>query len=110
MKLEHFWYGLTNGDGYIFKHSPKVLSILKPKSLEYLQKLPSDLIPKYSWLPTEQLVAISMIIDAKDNDGRKGRSNHTILIPIKQYIAVSHLDVNWSFTVPKTDILEPLEV
>jgi hypothetical protein len=51
-----------------------------------------------------------MIIDAKDNDGRKGRSNHTILIPIKQYIAVSHLDVNWSFTVPKTDILEPLEV
>jgi hypothetical protein len=110
MKFEHFWYGLTDGDGYVFKRSPKVLSILKEKSLEFLQKLPPSNIPKYTWLPTEQTVAISIIETAKDKDGRTGRQNHTLLIPIKQYIALTSIKSNFSFPLSDSNVLEPLEV
>ena len=110
MKLEHFWYGLTDGDGYVFKRSPKVLGMLRDFSLRYLQGLPAKKNPVYSWLPTEQLVAISMVVKAKDNARREGVANHTVLIPIKEYISLTSISSDFSFTVPDVNVLEPLEV
>jgi hypothetical protein len=110
MKLEHFWYGLTDGDGYVFKRSPKVLSMLRDFSLRYLQGLPARNNAVYSWLPTEQVVAISAITKAKDNAKREGVANHTVLIPIKEYISLTSIDSNFNFKVPDSNVLEPLEV
>ena len=110
LKLEHFWYGLTDGDGYVFKRSPKVLGMLRDFSLRYLQGLPAKKNPVYSWLPTEQLVAISMVTKAKDNARREGVANHTVLIPIKEYISLTSISSDFSFTVPDVNVLEPLEV
>jgi hypothetical protein len=110
MKLEHFWYGLTDGDGYVFKRSSKVLSILRDSSLRYLQSLPAKKDAVYSWLPTEQLVAISTVTKAKDNARREGVANHTVLVPIKQYISLTSIASDFNFTVPDVNILEALEV
>jgi hypothetical protein len=110
MKLEHFWYGLTDGDGYVFKRSPKVLGMLRDFSLRYLQGLPAKKNPVYSWLPTEQIVAVSTVSKAKDNARRDGVANHTVLIPIKDYISLTSLGVDLSFVVSDSNVLEPLEV
>ena len=110
MKLEHFWYGLTNGDGYIFKRSDKVVSMLNGKSLDFLKGLQPRDKPRYNWCEKEQLVTVSIVQSVKDKDGRKGTTNYTVFIPIKQYISLSNLNINLSFTVPDSNILEPLEV
>lgn len=115
MKLEHFWYGLTNGDGNIFKRSNKVLSTLTPKNLEVLQGLKANKDFQVNWLPTEQIVAVSSVENAKDRDGRQGVTNHTLLIPIKQYLQITPqpnavFKKMSMFEVPVSNVLEPLEV
>ena len=111
MKLEHFWYGLTNGDGYVFKRSPKALQLLKEKTLERLKQLPADPAPVFMWLPTEQIVTVSKVEKASDNTGRAGVINHTLLIPIKTYVALSsplfETQIVFPHGIPEKNVLEP---
>ena len=121
MKFEHFWYALTNGDGYVFKRSPKVLDMLKEyvvqtsqglkkiPTLQLLEELPPKKGETYTWLPAEQIVAVSQIESAVDSTGRRGVRNHTFLLPIKQYIGLTVV-----FTprtqMPSENVLETVEV
>jgi len=109
LKFEHFWYALTNGDGYVFKRSPKVPSLLKESSLTYLEQLPVRKHEVYTWLPAEQIVAISQIEPATDSTGRKGVRNHTFLLPIRQYIGLTVVFTPKS-PMPSENVLETVEV
>ena len=114
MKLEHFWHTLTNGDGYVFKRSNKVLSMITPKNLEFLQALKPRNVFQTNWLPTEQVVTISDVKRATDSLKRQGTTNHTVLIPIKQYLLINQTNEIYKSMsmseVPESNVLEPLEV
>ena len=65
------------------------------------------------WLKTEQLVAIQDI-DSINNGGRIGMWNHTMLIPIQEYLRANNPYKLYSkFFLKKGEVpssLEPIEV
>lgn len=83
--LEQFLFAMDENGIYQFIKSPGVTSLLSDASLQYLRQKQHNNNEPY-WLPTEQCVAVQYIDHVKDGDNRDGVWNHTLLIPIDEYI------------------------
>lgn len=69
---------------YIFLKSDGVTRLLSDANIQWLRQKKENNKEPY-WLPTEQVVAIQYITKTVVSD-REGIWNHTILIPIDEYI------------------------
>ena len=105
MPIEHFLYALfPDGKLGLIKTSG-VNKILTDKSMEFLRKKTCNGEPY--WLPTEQVVAIQHIEQATDKDGREGVWNHTLLIPIGEYIRLTDPCKLFSkYFIPKISVFD----
>lgn len=114
MPIEHFLFALTKEGNYTFIKSHGVNQLISDVNIQYLrQKLQQPKDPY--WLPTEQAVAIQLIDEVKDDYGRTGVWNHTLLIPIDEYIRLTNPYALFSKYFFKKDgevpiRLEPIEV
>ena len=100
MKIEHFLYGMINGKIVLYK-TAGVNSILSDRNFQILRSLSLKDSDKYLWLPTEQVVALPHIESVSDANGRTWVLNHTLLVPIHDYLKLtdplkflSHLFIN----------------
>ncbi len=88
--VEQFLFALADDGRYYFIKSPGVELILSDSNIQDLRMRKRDNGPQ--WLPTEQVVAIQHIEPTSDKSGREGVWNHTILIPIREYIQHSWMN------------------
>jgi len=89
MKIHHFLYGMINGKIVLYK-TDQVNQLLTDKNFQILRGLTAEDSDKYLWLPTEQIVALPHIISVNDNNGRSWVLNHTLLIPIHDYLKLTN--------------------
>ncbi len=113
MKVEAFFYGMIKGKIVLLK-TDSVTNIISDSSFQFLRKLtPQD--NNVWWLPTEQIVAISKIIEIDDNDGRTWVQNETFLVPISDYLKLTNPQSIFQkfFEIPVNDLplsFEPLQI
>ena len=88
MKIEHFLYGMIDGKIVLYK-TAGVTHILSDKNFQFLRALTATDSDKYWWLPTEQVVALPHIESVTDEDGRTWVLNHTLLMPIHDYLKLT---------------------
>ncbi len=86
VKAEQFIHGLFNGVGIHTVHSPHVTDLVSTRTLQYLYDLTQS---QQLLLPHDQVIAISQVHEVKDEFGRTGYRNHTILIPFDDYCALT---------------------
>ena len=89
MKIHHFLYGMINGKIVLYK-TDQVNQLLTDKNFQILRGLTPEDSDKYLWLPTEQVVALPHIESVSDNNGRSWVLNHTLLIPIHDYLKLTN--------------------
>lgn len=89
MPIESFLFALDKDGNYHYIKSHGVNQLLSDVNLQYLRQKRSNPKEPY-WLPTEQVVAIQLIDQVKDDYGRIGVWNHTLLIPIDEYIRLTN--------------------
>lgn len=85
MKLEHFLHYSKNGVGYRLIKTPRLDKILSDNSRHYLCRL-DGVTPTQTFLPEEQMVAISYFDYTLDEYNRRNTWNHTILIHLEKYL------------------------
>lgn len=112
--IEQFLYGMFQGKISLLK-TDGVNKILSDKNFQILRNLKMEDSDKYLWLPTEQIVALPRIVNVEDSNGRSWVQNHTILIPIHEYIQQTDPKKIFSkfFLPPLEEIpknLEPIKV
>lgn len=83
--MEQFLFGLMRDGNYTFLKSPGLNQLLSDVNIQYLRQKRLNNGEPY-WLPTEQVVAIQYIKEVKDDSGRVGVWNSTLLFPIDEYI------------------------
>jgi len=88
MNVEYILYGMFNGKICLLK-TDNVNAIISDKNLEFLRKLRVEDSDQHWWLPTEQLVALPHVQAVKDENGRDWVQNHTLLIPLHDYIQIT---------------------
>ena len=117
MRAEHFVYGLFNGVGYKTLQTSRVDKLLTEQNFERLKRLPAADVVYVHWLDTENIVAITQVREAKDEFNRKGIWNHTILVPITEYLSytstqpASHITDSLFQKLPLAHaVLEPIEI
>lgn len=113
MKCEHFLYGQFNGVGYRLVKSTHLDDILTEESLHYLCALDGPGVIQ-TWLPKDQAVAVSYLSYTLDEYARRNMWNHTIVIPILDYMNIHSPDLFEPFFVRETDEppqnLKPLRI
>jgi len=87
--IEHFYYGMLNGKIVLFK-TPGVNRLVSDRNQAILRSLGAESNGKYHWLRTEQVIAFHYIEEVSDGNGRKWVVNHTLLIPIHDYIRLTN--------------------
>lgn len=104
MTVEHIFYGMV--DGKIVYHKSKgVTKILTDKSLQFLRNLRKNGDGQYLWFPTEQVIALSRVIEVKDEHGRHWVQNKTLLIPIHDYIQQTYPFVTFKEMFDKIEVM-----
>jgi len=88
VKIEHFLYGMVDGKIVLYK-TAGVNKILSDKNFQILRGLAVEDSDQYLWLPTEQLVALPHVEEVSDNNGRAWILNHTLLVPIHDYLKLT---------------------
>ena len=108
--MYEFTYGMGE-DGKIREEKSAGLSyVLTEKNYEYLKTLSPEVSGKYLWLPTEQLVALPTIKMVSDKDGRTWVHNHTLLIPIHEYLQKSEPFKLYGLADEPPETLEPIVI
>lgn len=87
--MEQFLYGLYPDAKYHLLTSPCARSILCDANFHILRTRVTN-NDEPDWLPTEQVVAIQRITKVNYGNGLNGVRNHTLLIPIAEYIRVTN--------------------
>lgn len=112
LPIEHFLFGLDEQGNYFFIKTPKVTTIITDENLQIL-RTNAESTEEPLWLETEQLVVIQDI-DLISNGGRIGMWNHTLLIPIQEYLrATNPYKLYSKHFLKKGDVpqhLEPIEI
>lgn len=92
IKCEHFIYNLWPDEGYKLLKSLGVTSLISSDTLRDLcligEQVSSETIMEM-WWHKEKVVTISFIRPTQDKDNRKGSWNHTIIIPIMDYLKLT---------------------
>ena len=88
MTIEHFLFGLDEEGNYFFLKTKGVNTVLTDHNLQIL-RTNKESSEEPLWLETEQLIAIQDI-DEINNGGRIGMWNHTMLIPVQEYIRANN--------------------
>lgn len=88
MPIEQLFCALLPDGEMLFLKTPGV-DVLSDSNIQFLRKPPDDDGGPY-WLPKEQMVAVQRIERVQDRDGRHEIWNHTLLIPIQEYIMLTN--------------------
>ena len=86
---EHFVYGQFNGVGYRLIRSTGLDQVLSKESMRYLCNIGGKLKQEARiqvWLPQENIVSVSYLKPGKDGYGRRVMWNHTILMPVEEFL------------------------
>lgn len=87
IEAEQIICGRFNGIGWRIVKSPKIYQLSEESLREILKPLNVQTETRTCrYLEKEQLVAISYLKPQQDEYDRKGMWNHTILIPIREYL------------------------
>ena len=92
ISCDHFVYALFDGIGYKLIKTRNVVRILGDRNVSYLahlgDRLDGDAYIQI-WWPTEKAVTVSYVSPRHDEYGRKGVWNHTIILPIHDFLRLS---------------------
>jgi len=109
---EHFVYASFPRLGHRLIASPNVHDLLSAKSLQYLKDLRDGSVIQ-TFLP-EKIVAISYLKLKQDEYCRETLWNHTILVPIQDYLRLNYPNFAESHFIQELDkipkSLKPLEI
>ena len=92
MKCHHFTYGLFNGHGYVFTFTDGLNELTTQKMLDKLKSLTQD--DQMLWPPQhpggDHIISCTHIQQAKDEFNRTGTFNHTIIMQLTDYLALTN--------------------
>jgi hypothetical protein len=93
LQLEHFIYGLEKKNGIQIYKSKGVTALIGDNHLQFLCHVGDNVAEEtyfQIWLPGDKpVLAVSRVHPVKDEYGRKGVWNHTILIDFNDYLQLT---------------------
>jgi len=92
IRCEHLIYALIEGIGYKLYQTPNASKLLSKQNLQYLYHVGDNAeqeVYLQIWFPTENVLAVTYIRPVRDEYTRDGVWNHTILLPITDYLQLS---------------------
>lgn len=84
--MKWFLLGTPNDGDYISQSAPGTIAVLDTRSFSLLRNLRGSDEFQFLWLPTERLIAVSLVEKTHDRDKRETRLNHTWLFTPQEYI------------------------